>query len=80
MKYAAVTKYFILSAILIIACYDAFVISAGGVEVSISHTMIEWGYKYPIFTFAFGVVVGHLFWRMRDTAGTKKITDFVDGK
>jgi hypothetical protein len=72
-----VTSYFILGVIFLIAGYDTFAISTAGFETSISHVMIEWSYKYPIFTFLMGVVMGHLFWRMSDSAATKKISDFV---
>jgi hypothetical protein len=74
------TTIFILVTILAIAGWDVYVIVEGGVESSISHTMIEWSYKYPIFTFLMGVIMGHLFWRMTDTKTTEKISDFVHEK
>jgi len=52
---------------------------AGGTEATISFQMFAWSYKYPIFTFACGlfpgVLVGHFFWRIRDTKLTKEISD-----
>lgn len=74
-----VTAIFILGAFIVIAGYDAYAIGTAGFEASISHMMIEWSYKYPIFTFLMGVVMGHLFWRMGDSPTTKKISDFVHG-
>jgi hypothetical protein len=74
------TVIFIISTIAVIAGYDVWTISVNGLESSVSHTMIVWAYKYPIFPFVFGVVVGHLFWRMRDTPDTKKISDFIEGQ
>ena len=74
------TAIFILLTILAIAAWDVYAIVLGGHEVSISHTMIEWSYKYPIFTFLMGVVMGHLFWRMSDSKTTNKISDFVHEK
>lgn len=71
------TVIFILVAILAIAGWDVYVIASAGFESSISHVMIEWSYKYPIFTFLMGVVMGHLFWRMSDSPTTNKISDFV---
>lgn len=73
------TVIFIIGMIAAVAAYDVYTIAEHGLESSISHTMIVWAYKYPIFPFIVGVVVGHLFWRMRDTGDTKKISDFVDG-
>lgn len=72
-----VTRLFILGTVILVAGYDVYAIAVGGFEVSISHTMIEWSYKYPIFTFLMGVTCGHLFWRMGDSPTTKKISDFV---
>jgi hypothetical protein len=59
--------------------YDIFAISGGGTEASISFMIYEWSYKYPIFTwlcgFGPGVLVGHFFWRIRDTDRTKQLSD-----
>jgi len=59
--------------------YDVYAILEGGTEASISYMMFEWSYKYPIFTFTCGfipgILVGHFFWRIRDTRGTKLISD-----
>lgn len=59
--------------------YDVYAIIEGGTEASISFMMYEWSYKYPIFTwvmgFAPGLLVGHFFWRIRDTNQTKEISD-----
>lgn len=71
------TSIFIFLAIFTIAGWDVYVIMGAGFESSISHVMIEWSYKYPIFTFLMGVVMGHLFWRMSDSRATKEISDFV---
>lgn len=68
------TTVFITLTIAAIAIWDVYVIISGGVEVSISHTMIEWSYKYPVFTFLMGFTMGHLFWRMRDTKVTQQIS------
>lgn len=59
--------------------YDVYAIVNGGTEASISFTIYEWGYKYPIFTLACGffpgILAGHFFWRIRDTETTKVISD-----
>ena len=77
MNWKRYTIIFIATMFIAIAAYDVLTISQGGMETSISHTMIEWSYKYPIFTFLMGVVCGHLFWRMSDTKATKEITELV---
>lgn len=77
MSTKKLTAIFIGVAILIIAAYDVYAILAGGSEASISHTMILWSYKYPVFTFMMGFVMGHLFWRTIDNKDTKKIADFI---
>jgi hypothetical protein len=62
-----ITIIFILSVILTIAFYDVLAIYKGGTEASISHTIIVWSYRFPAFTFLFGFVMGHLFWRVKET-------------
>lgn len=80
MNWKKNTIIFILATIISIAIYDVLTIAKGGLETSVSHTLIEWSYKYPIFTFLMGVTMGHLFWRMRDTPETKKIAEFIEKK
>ena len=77
------TMYFIIVIVLFVAIvaslYDIYAMSKGGTEATISFIVFSWSYKYPIFTFASGfipgVLVGHLFWRIRDTEKTKEISD-----
>ena len=65
--------------VLAILGYDVIAIANGGTEASISSIIITWSYKMPFFTFCAGffpgVLVGHLFWRMR----TNKDTLDIDG-
>lgn len=72
------TAIFTICIILIIAIFDVYVIVNGGTEASISHLIITWSYKYPIFTFMFGVVCGHLFWRVRQTRELDELSLRVD--
>jgi hypothetical protein len=67
MNWKRWTIIFISATFVSIAIYDVLAISGGGTEASISHTLIVWSYKYPVLTFCFGFVMGHLFWRVRDT-------------
>lgn len=61
------TVIFIISILVLIGVFDFYIIFEGGKEASISHTLIEWSYEYPSFTFLLGFTMGHLFWRMRST-------------
>lgn len=72
-KWRRYTVIFIVVIAAVIAIYDVVAIQQGGTEASISHTFIEWSYKMPAFTFLFGFVMGHLFWRMGDTKITKEL-------
>lgn len=77
------TSFFVVLSVALMAVawivYDIYAITEGGTEASISFMMYEWSYKYPIFTFACGffpgVLIGHFFWRIRDTKRTKEISD-----
>jgi hypothetical protein len=69
------TVVFISTNFILLGLYDTLAISGGGSESSISHTMIIWSYKYPVFTFIMGFIMGHLFWRLRDTIATKEISE-----
>jgi len=73
MKWQKATMAFIGILILAITAWDVFVLVDGGTESSISYVMIQWAYKYPLFPFCMGVLVGHLFWRMKNVKGTKKL-------
>lgn len=74
MNWKKWTVIFISAMFVSIAIYDVFALSMGGTEASISHVLIVWSYKYPVLTFAFGFVMGHLFWRVRDTKELLEIT------
>ena len=83
MNIKSKTSIFTISSIVLFALswivYDIYAISEGGTEASISFMMYEWSYKYPIFTWSMGffpgVLVGHFWWRIRDTKTTKEISD-----
>lgn len=67
------TQIFVGGLIAVITIYDVFALIKGGTEASISYLLITWSYKYPMLPFTMGVLCGHLFWRMRDTEGTRKL-------
>ena len=70
---------FVILGTLIAVGYDIYAMMQGGTEATISFTVYKWSYQYPIFTFACGffpgVLVGHFFWKIRDTETTKIISD-----
>ena len=70
-----ITRIFVLLTLVIVGVFDVFAIVKGGTEASISHLIFIWSYKYPAFTFLTGFCTGHLFWRMRDTEDSRKISD-----
>jgi hypothetical protein len=74
MNLKKATVYFIILTLIVIAVWDAYVIIEQGTEASISHTLVVWSYEYPAVTFLMGFTMGHLFWRMRDTKETKRLT------
>lgn len=74
------TMKFTVGMFIVIAIYDVFAMAIGGTENSISHLMITAAYHYPIFPFLMGVLVGHLFWRMRDTKATAEIAKTIVGE
>lgn len=70
---------FLLGSALIAAGYDVYAMMEGGTEATISFMVYSWSYKYPIFTWSMGffpgVLVGHFFWRIRDTKTTLQISE-----
>lgn len=69
-----ITGLFILIMVVVIAIYDGIAIFQGGREGSISHWLIIKSYDFPIIPFIAGFICGHLFWRMRDTKDTQRIS------
>ena len=73
------TKIFTAIMFIVVAIYDVYAMVIGGTEASISSVIINFSYKMPFFTFLFGVLCGHLFWRMRPNSDTiKENIDKVD--
>jgi len=65
MSIAKTTGIVITGAILTLGLYDVYAYMEGGTEGTISHVLMSWSYNHPAFTFAFGFLCGHLFWRIR---------------
>lgn len=59
------TIAFIGISIALISAFDVYIYVRGGTEATISWTIFEWSHKYPVFSFAMGFVMGHLFWQMK---------------
>lgn len=75
MSWQKKTGLFMGAMLIAVIVYDVYAISGGGTEASISQWIFVASYKYPAMTFAFGFLCGHLFWRIRDTKASKKISD-----
>ncbi len=74
MKMSKVTTIFILVAIVLIAIFDVYVISKGGVDASISWWFWEKSAgncsenkpAMPLVPLLWGIITGHLFWQMKN--------------
>ena len=57
--------------------YDVYAIYKGGTEASISAFIIQTAYKMPFGVYMVGltngILIGHLFWRMKSNEMTKDI-------
>jgi len=76
-KWKGITRkvmFVILALIVIVLIYDAYAISKGGTEASISSAVIVMTYNMPFathsFVFCCGVLYGHLLWRMKPNKDT----------
>ncbi len=56
------TLYVICFCALILILYDFFAGFAYGSNYTESWVILQLAHKYPIIAFAFGVLMGHLFW------------------
>ncbi len=68
-----ITSIFVAVFIVVAIAYDVLVINMSSAENSISQVVIDWAYEYPIFTFSFGILMGHLFWQMKSNRDNSKL-------
>ncbi len=63
--------------VLAVLGYDVYAIYVGKSEASISSLIIKLSYEMPFFVYLIGlfngILVGHLFWRMKRNEDTRKI-------
>ena len=71
----ALTGKILALLVILLVVYDVIAIQKGGTEASISSVIIAFSYKMPMFSFLFGFICGHLFWRMRTNKDTKNIDE-----
>jgi hypothetical protein len=57
-----VTVCVIVATDLVVATYDVFALVRGGYKATISYVLLKAARNYPLIPFAFGVLIGHLFW------------------
>lgn len=76
-KLTQIVMLMIIALIVIVLVYDAFAISQGGTEASISSAIIKLSYKQPLVPLLIGwfvgLLFGHLFWRMKGNEDTKEL-------
>lgn len=72
MNYKIITQKVMLAIVAMVVAvliYDAYAISQGGTEASISSQIIILSYKQPLVPalvgWFIGLLMGHLFWRMK---------------
>lgn len=70
MSIKKITQIFIVCIFVVIFGYDFYAWVSGGTEATISWAVMEFSYNSPVFTFAMGFIMGHLFWQMN---GKQKI-------
>lgn len=70
-----ITGLILVAVVALLIVYDVVAIAKGGTEASISSVIISFSYKMPMFSFIFGFICGHLFWRMRTNKDTKEIDE-----
>lgn len=67
----------ILALIIIVLVYDAIAIMKGGTEASISSRIILMSYNMPLIPavigWFIGLLMGHLFWRMKGNDDTRAV-------
>lgn len=80
MNFKKITQMVMIGIVLlivIILIYDAYAISQGGTEASISSQIIVLSYKQPflvsMISWFIGLLQGHLFWRMKGNKDTKAL-------
>lgn len=73
MSLAKATQVVMISALIILLGYDCVALVKGGTEATISHWMVVSSFKYPLIPFFWGFLMGHFFWRLRDTKETKEL-------
>ena len=63
--------------VLAVLGYDVYAIFVGDSEASISSLIIKISYEMPFFVYMLGlfngILIGHMFWRMKSNRDTRKI-------
>lgn len=76
-KATAIVVMMIPLIIALILIYDAVAVGMAGNEASISSYLITRAYKMPFMVYCIGlfngILVGHLFWRMRGNKDTRAL-------
>lgn len=73
MNFKKIVPIFIAVTVIAVLAVDVWLLAKGGTEATISHWMIVSSYQYPLIPFFWGFLMGHFFWRLRDTKDTGKL-------
>jgi len=66
-----VTLLVLGSLIAVIGIYDVYALTKGGPEATISSVIISLSHDFLIIPLLFGILIGHLFWRMDSNKDVK---------
>lgn len=73
MDFKKLTSIVTIVTVVLVLVYDVIAIVNGGTEASISSLVITKSYEQPLIPLLVGIVIGHLFWRMKGNKDTRKI-------
>jgi hypothetical protein len=73
VSFKKLTLIITVVSVALLLIYDAIAIYFGGTEASISSLVITASYKQPLIPLLVGILIGHLFWRMKGNNDTREL-------
>jgi hypothetical protein len=73
VSFKKLTLIITVVSVALLLIYDAIAIYFGGTEASISSLVITAFYKQPLIPLLVGILIGHLFWRMKGNNDTREL-------
>lgn len=71
MKYRTITIIIMAVALVLLVGWDIFAYVKAGREATISDILLDWSQRWPVIPLAFGVLMGHLFWPLKEKDNAK---------